>query len=86
MNTRPLCPRTLAIWKRGEALAGVHCSYAYSGKMPNTGRLVCHLCGRDKPADPIEQAIVRDGVTVGYRQYSKTGLLGALSFTGYRWL
>lgn len=45
---KPLCTRDLALWKPGKPLAGVHCSYAYSGKIPNTGRLVCHLCGKVK--------------------------------------
>jgi hypothetical protein len=43
------CPRTRAIWKPGVPIEGVKCSYAWTGKVPCTGRLVCHLCGREKP-------------------------------------
>jgi len=45
---KPLCTRDLAIWKAGKPLAGVHCSYHWSGKIPCTGRQVCHLCGKEK--------------------------------------
>lgn len=40
-----LCKRTLAMYRPGVPMAGVHCSFAYQGKMPNTGSQVCHLCG-----------------------------------------
>jgi hypothetical protein len=43
------CPRTRAIWKPGVPIEGVKCSYAWTGKVPCTGRLACHLCGREKP-------------------------------------
>lgn len=43
-----LCRRTLAIWKPGQPQQGVHCSFSFTGKVPNTGRLACHLCYRTK--------------------------------------
>lgn len=43
-----LCKRTLALYRPGVTLPGVHCSFAYRGEMPNTGPLVCHLCGTRK--------------------------------------
>ena len=46
-----LCPRTLALWKPGQPIPGIPCSYSYMGKVPGTGRLACHLCGRDKPKE-----------------------------------
>ena len=44
----PLCDRTLALYKPGTQMPCVHCSFYYTGKMPCTGRLVCHLCGKGK--------------------------------------
>jgi hypothetical protein len=42
-----LCQRTNALWKPGQPIAGVFCSYAYRGKIPCTGTLRCHLCGKE---------------------------------------
>lgn len=33
-------------------MPGVDHCYAFMGKMPNTGRYACQLCGRDKPIYP----------------------------------
>lgn len=44
------CPRTFALYKPGEFLPGVMHSAAYTGSMPNTGRLLCYLCGADVAA------------------------------------
>lgn len=41
-----LCRRTVCLHKPGVPLPGVRCSFRYNGRMPCTGRLVCHTCGR----------------------------------------
>ena len=46
-----LCERTKAIYKPGVVQQGVKCQYAWSGKMPNTGRYECVLCGKPKNPD-----------------------------------
>lgn len=43
-----LCQRVRAIYKPGQPLPGVRCSFHWTGVMPLTGRLVCYLCGREK--------------------------------------
>ena len=42
-----LCARTLCLWKPGVPQSGMRCSFAWSGRMPCTGRLVCHACGKE---------------------------------------
>lgn len=42
------CMRTLAIVRPGFPMAGVGHSFAYRGAVPNTGSLICHLCGKVK--------------------------------------
>jgi len=41
------CPRTLALWKPGVPQPNVNHAFAWSGRMPCTGRLRCTLCGED---------------------------------------
>lgn len=47
-NINPsLCARTLAIYRPNQKLPGVRCSYYWTGKIPCTGRRICHLCGEE---------------------------------------
>jgi hypothetical protein len=48
-NAPDVCPRTVAIYRPGEALPGVSHHYAYSGRVPCTGVLRCTLCGQRPP-------------------------------------
>jgi hypothetical protein len=42
-----LCSRTFAIYNSGTPMEGVYCKYRYNGAIPNTGKLVCYLCGEE---------------------------------------
>jgi len=42
-----VCLRTLALWQPGTPLPGVEHNGIWTGSMPNTGRLLCYLCGKD---------------------------------------
>lgn len=44
----PICPRTLCLWKPGQSIPGLRCVYAYRGRVPLTGRLLCMTCGQPK--------------------------------------
>lgn len=46
-----LCPRTRCLYSPGSRMAGVRCTYHWTGAMPCTGRLVCMTCGREKPTE-----------------------------------
>lgn len=39
------CPRTLALYKPGQAMDGIGHAFSYRGRVPNTGSLICTLCG-----------------------------------------
>jgi hypothetical protein len=41
-----MCARTLAIWRPGISIFGVHCQLSWNGHIPCTGVLRCTLCGR----------------------------------------
>ena len=47
MTDTSLCQRTLCLYKPGVKITGMRCSYHWTGKMPCTGRLVCHRCGKE---------------------------------------
>lgn len=57
---KELCPRTLAVHKPGETMPGVYHSFAYTGKIPNTGPKVCHLCGQRE--DDVQKNVVKEEV------------------------
>jgi len=55
------CPRTLALWKRGERQPSANHTFAWSGSVPCTGRLRCTLCGQDA-SDPVPSGwVMRHG-------------------------
>ena len=41
-----LCKRTNCLYKKGETIEGFYCCPVYTGKIPNTGKLVCLYCNR----------------------------------------
>jgi len=63
------CPRTLALWKRGERQPGVNHAFAWSGSVPCTGTLRCTLCGEDSSelTDAETNASLTGDTTVPYR-------------------
>lgn len=45
MKKRELCKRTVCLWRPGEPQPGMTCTFAYVGRVPGTGPLVCMTCG-----------------------------------------
>ena len=41
------CPRFLALYARGTRIEGVKHRPHYAGKVPNTGPIMCALCGEE---------------------------------------
>lgn len=46
MSKVEYCQRTFALWKPGVPM-NIHCTYAWSGRIPCTGLLKCTMCGKE---------------------------------------